>query len=104
MREAAWRRRRASGFAPGTRSGSPGWSGWGVVGRPGSRGEGGEEGDGDGARLLGRAGLLLGWEGPAGRILRLCWARPTELRLFFFFFLSEDELKPPRRQRAMSLS
>lgn len=73
------------------------FSGLAVVGCLGSPGEGGEE-DGDRARRLGRAGLLLGWEGPGGRILRLCWARPTELRNF----LSEDELKRPRRQRAMS--
>lgn len=99
MREVSWRRRRAAGFVPGTRSGSPGWSGWGAVGRPGCPGEGGE-GDGERARRLGRAGLLLEWEGPGGRILRLCWTCPTELR--DFFFLSEDELKPPRRQRAMS--
>lgn len=63
MREAAGRRRRFLGFTLRRRSGSPGWSGWGVLGW--SCGGEKREGDGEGARLLGRAGLLLGW-GEAG--------------------------------------
>lgn len=62
------------------------------------RGKRGEDGDADGARRPGRAALLLGWEGPRGRILRLCWPRPTEFRNVWW----EDELEPPRRRRAGS--
>ena len=95
MREAAGRRRRAAGLTRGTRSGSPGWSGGGVVGCPGCRGEGGEKGDAEGARLLRRADLLLGWRGPGWTdpSVRLCWA-PHRVR-----DLSEDEINPPCKVR-----
>lgn len=38
MREVVWWRRRAAGFAPGTRSGSPGWQSWAVL-APREKGE-----------------------------------------------------------------
>lgn len=70
-----------SGAARGTRSGSPGWGGWSGVGCPGCGGEG----DGEGARLLRRADLLLGWGGagwtdPGGH---RCRARPMKLGIYW---------------------
>lgn len=99
VRLAEWRRRTA-GLARGTRSGSPGWSGWGALGYPCWGGEEGE-GDGEGAQLLGRASLLLGWGGAGWTdpAVRLCWALPTELVIY----LSEDETKPPRKVRCAYL-
>ena len=57
MREAAGRRRRSGGLAPGTRSGSPGWSSWGVVGCAGCGGKGGRKRRCDWSRTLEKGGF-----------------------------------------------